>query len=439
LGDTPSDVAKTLSASGADVIDVNCSGGPNQILRILNQMRAAEPQVHFCVMPNAGWPERSNGRIIYSDNPQYFANYAKAFKRAGASIIGGCCGTTPQHIAAARDALENTHSSEQPHPPIQLTNIPDLSIPSTQTPTQLATKLKDGHFVITVEMNPPHGFSTHKLLAGARMLIEAGADTINLSDSPMARMRMSPWAACQLIQSKVGVETILHFPTRGRNLLRVQSDLLAAHALDVRNIFVVMGDPTSIGDYPEATDSYDVVPSGLIHLIHQGFNSGVDHAGTELGDTTSFFVGCALNLAATDLEREARVLNRKIEAGAHFALTQPIYDPEFLHRFNAEYTKKYGELSIPILIGILPIYNARHATFLHHEVPGIHIPDSIRERISAAGNDAPEEGIKIAAEILNNLKPQVQGAYIMSAFGRYDLVAEVIDAIRGHSPMSDPC
>jgi homocysteine S-methyltransferase len=293
--------------------------------------------------------------------------------------------------------------------------------------------------VISVEMNPPHGFSTHKLIAGARMLVEAGADTINLPDSPMARMRMSPWAACQLIQSKVGVETILHFPTRGRNLLRVQSDLLAAHALDVRNIFVVMGDPTSIGDYPEATDSYDVVPSGLIHLIHQGFNAGVDHAGTEMGDATCFFIGCALNLRAKDLAREARVLNRKIEAGAHFTLTQPLYDPNLLHRFKNVYTEAYGELNIPVLVGILPIYGARHASFLHHEVPGIHIPEDIHKRIAAAGDNAPGEGVRIATELLKEIKPHVQGTYIMSAFGRYDLVAEIIESIRDQPPLSDPC
>jgi homocysteine S-methyltransferase len=402
-------------------------------------MREAEPQATFCVMPNAGWPERANGRIIYSDNPQYFANYAQAFKQAGASIIGGCCGTTPQHIAAARDALALNQHSETTIDSIQPLRSPDPSIHTSQEPTQLANKLRDGHFVISVEMNPPHGFSTHKLLAGARMLVDSGADLINLPDSPMSRMRMSPWAACQLIQSEVGVETILHFPTRGRNLLRVQSDLLAAHALDVRNIFVVMGDPTSIGDYPEATDSYDVVPSGLIHLINQGFNTGVDHAGTEIEDATCFFVGCALNLAAKDLQRETRILNRKIKAGAHFALTQPLYDPDLLHRFQAEYHHNYGDLEIPILIGILPIFNSRHASFLHHEVPGIYIPQSIRDQIAAAKGDAPGEGVRIAIDTLKTVAPHVHGTYLMSAFGRYDLVAEVIEQIREHPPLNDLC
>jgi homocysteine S-methyltransferase len=252
-------------------------------------------------------------------------------------------------------------------------------------------------------------------------------------------MRMSPWAACQLIQNKLGVETILHFPTRGRNLLRIQSDLLAAHALDVRNVFVVMGDPTSIGDYPEATDSYDVVPSGLIRLIQQGFNAGVDHAGSEIGDATNFFVGCALNLAAKDLAREIRVLNRKISAGAHFILTQPLYDPKFLEKFQTAYAEQFGELNRPILVGILPIYNPRHASFLHNEVPGIYISGEIRERIASAGEDASKEGVRVAIELLEELKPHVQGAYIMSAFGRYDLVAEVIEATRDKSPASESC
>lgn len=439
LGDTPTDVAKKLVDAGADVIGVNCSTGPAQILRILQQMREVAPEAFFSVMPNAGWPEQVNGRIVYTDNPHYFAEYAQAYKVSGATIIGGCCGTTPEYIAAARDVLSHSPTDLPPKQPISIATSEDLNPPSTYEPTQLANILKEGEFVITVELNPPRGFSTQKLLTSAQMLSEAGADTINLTDSPMARMRMSPWAACQLIQNKIGIETILHFPTRGRNLLRVQGDLLAAHALGVRNIFVVMGDPTAIGDYPEAMDGYDVVPSGLIRLIHQGFNAGLDHAGSNIGEATSFFIGCALNLAAKDLQRETQVLKRKIGAGAHFALTQPLFELETLHRFRAEYTKRYGKLNIPILIGILPLYADRHAAFLHHEVPGINIPDSIFQRIASSGDDAPKEGKKIAVELIQRLKAEVEGVYIIPALGRYDIAAEIIEITRDRTPILEPC
>ncbi len=196
-------------------------------------------------------------------------------------------------------------------------------------------------------MDPPRGLSTHKLLAGASLLAEAGADVINVADSPMARMRMSPWAVCDLVQRQVGVETVLHFPTRGRNLLRVQGDLLAAHALGIRNVFVVMGDPTAIGDYPDAMDNYDLVPSGLIKLIKQNFNAGLDHAGADIGQPTSFFVGCALNLCPQDLESEIKNLRRKLKAGADFLLTQPVYEPEAAEAFLNGYANRHGPLETP--------------------------------------------------------------------------------------------
>jgi homocysteine S-methyltransferase len=283
-------------------------------------------------------------------------------------------------------------------------------------------------------MDPPRGFSTHKVLAGAHMLAEAGADVINVADSPMARMRMSPWAVCQLIQHQVDIETVLHFPTRGRNLLRVQGDLLAAHALGVRNVFVVMGDPTAVGDYPDAMDNYDLVPSGLIKLVKHSFNAGVDHSGADIGGPTSFFVGCALNLGAQDIEREIRLLRKKIDAGADFALTQPVYEPAVAKAFIQAYKARHGDPEIPILVGMLPLYNARHAAFLHNEVPGIRIPDSIRSRISISDDRAPKEGVRIAVDLLESLLDVVQGAYLMPPFGRYELAAEIIEAIRAKSP-----
>lgn len=431
LGDTPHRSAKLLAESGADVIGANCSGGPAQLLRILSQMNQAVPEAHFSVMPNAGWPEHVGGRIMYPATSQYFADYAVSFCEAGASIIGGCCGTTPDHIARMRSALD---TSEVPCFPPEPVTIENGALPrevSVEEPTEFANRLAEDRFVISVEMDPPRGFSTHKLLVGAHLLAEAGADVINVADSPMARMRMSPWAVCQLIQRDVGLETVLHFPTRGRNLLRVQGDLLASHALGVRNIFVVMGDPTEIGDYPDAMDNYDVVPSGLINLIKNGFNTGVDHAGSDIGEATSFFSGCALNLCAQDMDREMRVLKKKIDAGADFALTQPVYETELAHEFLNQYKARYGEVDIPILVGVLPLYSWRHAAFLHNEVPGIRIPENLLDSFADAGEKAVEKGVRNAIELLQELSQVVQGAYIMPAFSRYDLAAEIIEAIRG--------
>jgi len=431
LGDTPRRAAQLLVEHGADIIGANCSSGPAQLLRILKQMRQGAPGARFSVMPNAGWPERVSGRIMYPATADYFADYAVAFCQAGAAIIGGCCGTTPDHIAQMRASLD---AGVEPCLSEDAGLMEEASLEFSRAavqPTELERKLERNRFVLAVEMDPPRGFSTHKLLAGASLLAEAGADVINVADSPMARMRMSPWAVCQLIQRDVGVETVLHFPTRGRNLLRVQGDMLAAHAMGVRNIFVVMGDPTAIGDYPEAMDNYDLVPSGLINLIQQGFNSGVDLSGADIGEATSFFVGCALNLNSQDPQRELRLFRKKIEAGADFALTQPVYELDLAASFISMYQQEYDDLPIPILVGVLPLFSDRHAAFLHNEVPGISIPDGIRERITHAGDRAPQEGVAIAIELLQELRSSVQGVYVMPPFDRYDLAAEILEAVRG--------
>ncbi len=430
LGDDPAKTARRLNDAGADLIGVNCSGGPAQILRILERMRQELPEARFSVKPNAGFPEQIGGRIRYPAGPAYFSEYALAFKRAGARLIGGCCGTTPEHIASMRAALDSGRTVPAFHleftaapPPVRSAGAPDK-------PTNLARMLAEGRFVTAVEMQPPRGLSTHKLLSGAGVLAEAGATVINVADSPMARMRMSPWAVCNLIQNQIRCETTLHFPTRGRNLLRVQGDLLATHAMGVRNLFVVMGDPTSIGDYPDAMDDYDLVPSGLIRLIKHGFNAGVDLAGTDIGEPTSFFVGSALNLNPTEPDREIRGLQRKIEAGADFFITQATYAPEDAEAFLERGADKLGPLGIPLLLGVLPLNNPRHAIFLHNEVPGLNIPDRVIERLEAAGSDAPREGIRLAAEMVKQLRGIAAGAYIIPAFGRYDLAAELIERIR---------
>jgi methionine synthase / methylenetetrahydrofolate reductase(NADPH) len=430
LGDNPGKVAKALHSYGADVIGINCSGGPNQLIRILKEMRVALPQGQYWVKPNAGWPEQVSGRVFYPASPEYFGNYAVSFWQCGAKIIGGCCGTTPAHIEAMRKAIQ-TRGSE-----ISVECIPlpvqesEEAKGKAEEPTQFAKKLSQGKFVFAVEMDPPRGLSAHKILAGASLLAEAGADVIDVADSPMARMRMSPWAVCSLIQRQVKIETVLHFPTRGRNLLRVQGDLLAAHALEVRNIFVIMGDPTAIGDYPEAMDNYDLAPSGLIKLIKLGFNAGVDHAGTDIGQPTSFFVGCALNLLPPDLERELEVLHRKLKAGADFILTQTIYNPQPLERFLQTYEDRFGKFPVPLLVGILPLASARHAAFLQHEVPGIEIPELIHKQMEAAGENGARKGIEFAVELIQQVKKYAQGIYLMPAFNRFDHAARIIETCK---------
>ncbi len=428
LGDLPAQVARQLSEAGADVIGVNCGGGPQQLSRILQAMHQAVPAATLSAMPNAGFPESVGERMMYPATEEYFADYALTFKAIGAKMIGGCCGTTPAHITAMRAALDNP---ELPLPQIhvQETNVDDLmAVP--ERPTELARKLTEGKFVITVEMAPLRSFVPQKLLAAAQLLKEAGADMVDVADSPTARMRMSPWALCHFIQTRVHMETVLHFPTRGRNLLRVQGDLLAAHAMGLRNLFVVMGDPTKIGDYPEAMDTFDVAPSALINIIKHKMNTGTDQAGNSIGQPTTFTVGCALNMFANDMDREIQTLIKKLESGADFALGQAVFEPHRIEVFHKRYREITGEdFKLPVLMGLMPLYSPKHARFLHNEIPGISIPDTLMDRLDNAGEKAAEEGVKIAQELLRDMRGMVQGAYIIPAFGRYELVADVIDSV----------
>lgn len=429
LGDTPSHVAEQLNEFGADILGVNCSGGPSQILRILKQMRKVITDKPFSAMPNAGWPEQVGGRIMYPTSPTYFHEYALAFWEQGAAVIGGCCGTTPEHIAIMRKAIDISAPPTFKGASEIKIHDPQAHEPAEES-TELSKKIQQKKFIVSVEMAPPRGLSTNKLLAGASLLAEVGADVINVADSPMARMRMSPWAVCALIQRKIEVETVLHFPTRGRNLLRVQGDLLAAHALGVRNVFVVMGDPTAIGDYPDANDNYDLVPSGLVKLIKQNFNAGVDHAGADIGQPTNFLVGCAVNLNPKNMDVEIKNLQRKLAAGADFLLSQPIYEPQVLETFLHAYETRHGSLPIPLFLGVLALVTPRHANFLHFEVPGISIPEAMRDKLTQAGDKSPQTGIQLAVELIQSVRDKIQGVYLMPAFNRFDYTAEIIDAIR---------
>lgn len=431
LGFPPSKVAYDLYKAGADVIGVNCSAGPSQIAQILQTMAQSVPQARLSAMPNAGFPEYVNGRVMYPATAEYFGDYALTFQAIGARIIGGCCGTTPEHIKAMRQAVDAAAAHQRPLPQITVVEPHhDEETPAPDRPTDLAQRLLDGKFTVTVEITPPRSYTIDKLIRNARLLRDAGAHVLDVADTPAARMRMSPWGVANVIQEQVGVESVLHFPTRGRNLLRIQGDLLASHALGLRNLFVTMGDPTKIGDYPQANDTYDIVPSKLIALIKHEMNQGRDQAGNSIGKPTAFNVGCALNMFADDIDHEIKVLLNKLEAGADFALGQAVFEPERIERF----IKRYEEITasawqFPVLMGIMPLNSLKHATYLNNEVPGISIPDSIMKRIEDAGDDAPQEGVRIAQELLRQIRGVVAGAYIIPAFGKYHLAAEVIDAL----------
>jgi homocysteine S-methyltransferase len=428
LGETPEKVAIALRDAGADAFGANCSEGPEQVLRVLTAMHRAVPEAALVAQPNAGGPQRRGGRTRYTATPEYVARFVPAYLEVGARIIGGCCGTRPVHIAALRRAIDDPTSVE----PITLEiaersePIAGGTHPTSEPGSRLAASLAARRWIVTVEMEPPHGPSPARMIAAAETLRDAGATTVNVADSPRAQMRMSPWAAAHLIQIEAGVETILHFPTRGRNLLRIQSDLLAAHALGLRNLFAVMGDPVGVA---EGESLNEVTPSGLISLVSEQLNAGVDGSGAALGEATRFTIGCAINPNADDLDREIRVLRRKLAAGARFALTQPVYDAAPLDRLLVRYAETHGALELPLLVGLLPLASARHAEFLRNEVPGIDIPDAICERIGKA-TDERDEGKRIAIELIESLRPLVAGVYLIPAFRRYDAAAELIDELR---------
>ena len=430
LGSTPQQIAVRLAELGADVVGVNCGEGPAQVLRIVRAMVQAAPGTPVAARANAGGPSRVGGRVIYPATPAYVAEHAVAAVDAGASIVGGCCGTGPAHTAAIVAALRG----HRPRAGVEVPS-PDDTPPARGIggrPTALRSALDAGRFVIAVEMEPPRSTSVATLVAAAVTLREAGATVVDVADSPMAKMRMSAWAACRTIHEEAGIETVLHFPTRGRNLLRLQGDLLGAHALGIRNLFVCVGDPVAIGEYPQTLNDVDVTATGLIDLVTQGFNEGRDRRGSTIGEPTSFFVGAAVTPAAPDLDREVRLLRKKVDAGAGFLLSQPLFDVAPLRALRAAYERVAGRsLEVPIVAGLMPLASARHAAFLHNEVPGVSIPDGIRARMESAGHDAWSAGRSIAIELVGKLRDEgVAGIYLMPHLGRYDRAAELVEAAR---------
>jgi homocysteine S-methyltransferase len=304
--------------------------------------------------------------------------------------------------------------------------VPEIDLTPAEGPTRLREKLDRGEFVVSVEIDPPKGLNPAKALDGACLLQEAGVDFINVADSPMARVRMSALTLCYLIQHRTGVETLLHFTTRDRSLMGLQSELLGAHAVGVRNIIALTGDPPSLGDYPDSSAVYDVDSIGLIRILDR-LNAGTDSSGASIGRPAAFTIACAVDPTRDDLALEAERLRAKLAAGAHLVMTQPIYDPATWRRF----LEVYGEarLPVPVLAGILPLQSSKHAEFLHNEVPGITLSDEARRRMRLAGPAGRREGVKMAQELLQELRPLVQGVYLMPSFGRYEVAAEVLEVL----------
>lgn len=418
-GATPEEVVRLLRDLGADVVGANCSVGPQPMLEVVQRM-AAEGGVVVSAMPNAGLPAMVAGRFLYFTTPQYVADYARRFAEAGSRLVGGCCGTTPAHISAMKAALAGLQPAEA-H--VRYWSVPKDEpelVAATSEPSTLKEKL-GRKFVVSVEMDPPRGANPSRLLRAGAMLKEVGVDAVNIADSPMARVRMSCLAMGFLVKQRLGLETILHFTTRDRNLMAIQSELIGAHAVGIRAILALTGDPPRLGDYPGATAVYDVDSIGLIQILKR-LNEGKDWKGNSTGEPTNFLVGCALNPSAEDLGLELDRFRRKLEAGADFVMTQPLYDMETL----LDTLERVGRVEVPILLGILPLQSARHAEYLHNEVPGIAIPDWARERMRRAGEHGIQEGVALAREFLEEATPHVQGVYLMPSFGRFEQCAEIL-------------
>ncbi|HEY7727514.1 MAG TPA: bifunctional homocysteine S-methyltransferase/methylenetetrahydrofolate reductase [Candidatus Eisenbacteria bacterium] len=426
-GAYPEDVIRALEGARVDVIGANCSVGPQGLLDIVGRL-SRRSQKPIAVMPNAGLPRYEGGRFLYVASPEYCAEYAARYAAAGARLIGGCCGTTPAHIRRMREALKGAAAAPDAGPPETpaVRVVTPEAAPAAQPATRstLARKLAGGSFVLSVEVDPPRGVRPRKMLEGAHYLRRVGIDVINVADSPMARVRMSSLALATMITHQVGIETILHFTCRDRNLMGIQSDLMGAHALGLRNILALTGDPPQIGDYPNATAVYDVDSVGLIRVLRQ-LNFGTDLAGNSIGEPTQFVIGCAVNPAAEDLDAELDRFRMKVEAGAEFAMTQPLYELPPLIRF----LERIGAPRIPILLGLLPLQSHRHAEFLHNEVPGITIPDPARKAMREAGDRGIEAGVEMCRSLLAQARTYVEGAYLMPSFGRYEVVARVAEAV----------
>lgn len=451
-GADPVRAVTLLKRWGATVAGANCVEGPDATFRAVAQMLGHS--IPVSAQPNAGYPRMQDGRLIYMATPEYFGVFARRFFKAGVAIVGGCCGTNPEHvkrIANARRMLgaggpedievvaisaapSNDQKGLEPVPfaeRTQLANKIDRVYRERVAPG-LTPALSPANFVVSVEVNPPPGLDPKSAVDAARMLRAGGVDVINIADGPRASVRMSNQALAQIVQRELDMEVILHVCCRDRNLLGLQSDLLAAHVGRLHNLVIITGDPPKLGDYPHATAVFDLDSIGLLRLVN-GLNRGIDPAGKAFGATTRFMCACGAEPAALDYERELRRLEEKKMAGAELIMTQPVYDPAVLARFLDD-TKHLG---LPVLVGLLPLASYRNAEFLHNEVPGMAIPEPIRLRMQRAkkGAEARNEGIKIAQETLLEVAHRVVGAYIMPPLGRYASALEVLQVV-GYAPPS---
>lgn len=442
-GFSPEEVAQRLLAAGAAICGANCSVGPAPMLETVERIHNSSAHAHILAMPNAGFPARIEGRFYYPASPEYFGRYAAEFLGNGARILGGCCGTTPMHVRSMRNALDGWLANANggvPHITIAdpQSEIEGLRGPSaadygedgTEQPTPLLQKLREGKFVISVEVDPPRAFTADKQVEGALHAKSVGADAVNVADSPMARVRMGALSLCVQIQQRAGIETIVHFTTRDRSLMGLQADLIGAHALGVRNILALTGDPPTLGDTQQSSAVYDVDSIGLTRIISR-FNEGYDQAGRDMGRKGAFTIAVACDPTRPNLSEEVDRFHRKVSGGAHFTMTQPIFDPKVWSNFLNLYEERYGDFPVPVLIGVLPLQGHKHASFLDNEVPGITLTPETLERMRKAGANGRQEGVRMAQELLLALKelPKVQGVYLMPSFGRYELACQVLEVL----------
>jgi homocysteine S-methyltransferase len=429
----PSRCAREMEEMAVAAVGANCIVGPQRMLDLVRQI-AETTDLPIVAFPTPGLPQLVKGQVTYDTSPDYFAKATARLVEEGARVIGGCCGTTPAHIRRLRDVLAESRAKAKPRKASGTVTRERAPLAKTE-PSELATKLGLGaplpdhgprKFVVAVEMDVPRGLNLDKILRGARSLKIAGADVINISDGARARLRMNPSAVATLIQNRIGIEVTMHFSCRDRNLLAIQSDLLGCHAMGLRNILAVTGDPANIGDYPSATSVFDIDAIGLCRILSR-FNEGIDLAGYSVGVQCGFLIACAYNPAAMDQGLEDDRLRRKVEAGASVVYTQPIFDARSVEASAAVCDR----LGVPCLVGVLPLRSARHAEFMHNEVPGIHVPDALRKRIADAPDDeaALEVGIEEAQTLSRRIREVAQGLYLMPPFGSHIIAERVMQAV----------
>jgi homocysteine S-methyltransferase len=429
-GRPAAEVARTLRLLGVQALGANCSVGSSTLYEVLLQLVPEAGGLPIAIQPNAGLPSRIGERLMYLSSPHYMAEYAGRMVEAGARLVGGCCGTTPHHIAAMREVLDRRAPTRRPEPrPAVRIHVPEAEetpgLAPRPAPTPLQRRLDAGEFVVTVELDPPRGHTVEKLVQGAKLLRERGVEIVDINDGSLGRVRMAVLATAILVREAAGLDINMHFTCRDRNLMGIQADLLGAHSLGVRNILAMTGDPPRTGDYVNATAVFDVDGIGLMEILRR-MNEGADATGNSIGEPTAFCFGGALDPAAQDPAREIDRAHRKVAAGARWLQTQPVYDLEALAAFLA----RAGDLRVPVLVGVLPLHSFRHAEFLHNEVPGITIPDPVRARLREAGDRALRVGIEMAQEMVREIRRRHAGAYLMPSFGRFEVVAEVLDALR---------